>query len=180
MMLLYIENGNKLGTMIGMLFGVKKSKLIGFLKSIESYRIWESIISEDGMSCAEKICWIKIWRNSKEGWINKITSKSQMNMISYHPLFNSPANTLFSMRNSKNHNSIIKLFGSWNQYLRLYLRPPNAKEKAYSFSIKLEIYLDGKLLISKILQNHMYAKDIYSILFYLEVVNLIWEFMLYV
>lgn len=44
------------------------------------------------------------------------------------------------------------------------LRPPNAKEKASSSSVKLETFPDGNLSIETTLPNRMSAKDIFSIL----------------
>lgn len=39
MMPMYIASGSKLGMMIGMSFGVKRNKSIGFFKNIEFYHI---------------------------------------------------------------------------------------------------------------------------------------------
>jgi len=50
-------------------------------------------------------------------------------------------------------------------------RLPNAKERAYSFSIKLEMCLDGNLSIAIIPLNHTSVSAIYSILCFLVVVN---------
>ena len=116
MMLAYIVNGSKLGTMIGTWSGAKRNKSTGSLRSTASCLTWRSTISEDGISYAGKICSIKISRSSKEDSISKITKRSPINMTFCRPLFNCLANMSSSTNNSKSHNSTIKLYGSWNQY----------------------------------------------------------------
>jgi hypothetical protein len=50
------DSGNKQMAMIGTLCGVKKSKLIGFMKNIVFNLEPRSTILEDGLNYAEKIC----------------------------------------------------------------------------------------------------------------------------
>jgi len=116
-----IESGSRHGTMIGMLSGVKNSKLIGYLKSIESYLTWRSTISEDGSSYVAKICSIKISKSTNEDLISRTTNSNPISMTSCQPPSSFLANTSSFIRSSNALRMIVRPCGSWSQYPFRYL-----------------------------------------------------------
>lgn len=174
-----IDSGSKHTKTTGMLCGVKNNKLIGSLKDIESCLIWRLTILGVGRNCAGRICSIKISRNSKGPLINKITNNRAVNMIFYLLLFYCPASMLSCINNSKEFSLKVDVSGLWSRYLIILFRLPNVRAGESLYSIGLVKYLDGKLSIVTILQNHMSVKDILWTLYYLEEGNSIWGSMLY-
>ena len=70
-----IGNGNKLMGMIGMFYGAKNNKSIGFFRNIVCNLAPESITLEGILSFVERTCLAKTSKNTSESSKNKVNNK---------------------------------------------------------------------------------------------------------
>ena len=93
-------SGRNLMGKIGTSCGVKKSRLTGSSRNIVLLRDAKSTTSEDGASCAKRICSVKISRSSREPLISKETAENQVSTIFCQLHSCCPANMSYFMRSS--------------------------------------------------------------------------------